>query len=80
MRHGFFHHLSRLEHKGQDQLPCAKAVTDLFHCRQQDGIENLHSRLALGLLGVLCQYRINIFLNAKLLPAQDAFSQPLARA
>ena len=37
----FFHHLSGLQHKGQDQLARTELVADFFHRRQQDGIQRV---------------------------------------
>ena len=80
MRDGFLHHLGGLEHEGQDQLAGAKLVADLFHGRQQDGVEDLHGRGACWLCGpeaIAPDDLVDIGFHALLVAVEDAPVQAL---
>ena len=47
MRYGLLHDLGTLQHKGQNQLPCAEQIAHLLHRRQQHVVEHGHGLEAL---------------------------------
>jgi len=68
--HGALHHLGRLQHEGQDQLPGAELVADLLHRRQQHLVERRDG-------ADLLDGEIYLVLDAVLLAPQDVPVQGL---
>ena len=79
VRHGFFHHFCRLQHKWQDKLTRAKAVAHLFHGWQEYLIQDDHRGLAFRRVRVFGEDCLNVFFHPSLQSANDALRQAFSR-
>ena len=66
------HHLSRLQHKRQDQFAGPELIANFFHGRQHDVVENMHGIFMHSGEFVAFDQLVNICVHAVFVAVQDA--------